>query len=275
MLPPRAYVFLGLNGLRILSIITILLVFSSSIVTLVHDVKAVNNFISGGRVTNLTTDGHPVDDDYIQGSTVPNQPAGAFWAVLNRLLIVVQLIVLFLAELGWPSKFFRNYFPVLGPDFGMGALGVIQCLLGAAVLSHHVDDFALASAFLLVAVGCLNILAGLIWREGGKSKRSLLSWRGESKDLLPTHQTGGSIPPFTGSPQFQRSHKLSDSFSDNKPGFGFGRQGEKEAGMKGFLITRPVEALPTFHPTFTGSGRLSPDSGEKHPRDSEATVVAH
>ena len=89
---------------------------------------------------------------------MPNQAAGAFWAVLNRLLIIAQVIALTLSELGWPMRFFEAYFPVLGRNFGVGALGVIQCLLGAAVLSHHVDDFALVSAFLLFSIGCLNIL---------------------------------------------------------------------------------------------------------------------
>lgn len=29
---------------------------------------------------------------------------------------------------GWPAGFFDYYFPVLGSDFGLGALGVMQCL---------------------------------------------------------------------------------------------------------------------------------------------------
>lgn len=35
-----------------------------------------------------------------RNSTVPNQPAGVFWAVLNRLLIIGQTVVLILSELG-------------------------------------------------------------------------------------------------------------------------------------------------------------------------------
>lgn len=89
---------------------------------------------------------------------MPNQPAGVFWAVLNRLLIIFQVIIMILSEVGWPSKFFDKFFPVLGSNFGVGALGVFQCLIGAAVLSHHVDDFALVSAFFLFSLGCLNIL---------------------------------------------------------------------------------------------------------------------
>lgn len=31
-------------------------------------------------------------------------------------------------------------------------------------------------------------------------------------------------------------------------GFGFGRQGEKKAGLKGFLISKPLESLPRYAP---------------------------
>jgi len=63
-----------------------------------------------------------------RGSTVPNQPAGVFWAVVNRLLIIFQVIALILAEVEWPTIFFEHYFPVLGPSFGLGALGIFQSL---------------------------------------------------------------------------------------------------------------------------------------------------
>ena len=59
---------------------------------------------------------------------MPNQPAGVFWAVVNRLLIIAQVIILIFSEIGWPAAFFDRFFPVLGKDFGLGALGVIQCL---------------------------------------------------------------------------------------------------------------------------------------------------
>ena len=70
----------------------------------------------------------PSQPDLYSNSTVPNQPAGVFWAVLNRLLIIGQVFILFLSEIGWPSAFFDRFFPVLGDGFGVGALGVIQCL---------------------------------------------------------------------------------------------------------------------------------------------------
>jgi hypothetical protein len=44
MLPPRAYLFLALNAVRVLSLIALLLVFSSNITVIVSDIKAVNRF---------------------------------------------------------------------------------------------------------------------------------------------------------------------------------------------------------------------------------------
>ncbi|KAF8064056.1 hypothetical protein FPV67DRAFT_1782420 [Lyophyllum atratum] len=271
MLPPRAYTFIGLNGVRILSIIALTLVFASNIVTLVSDIKAVNRFVTAGRlesnsITDATTTNstlHMVDMDYISGSTVPNQPAGAFWAVLNRLLIIGQTIVLIMSEFGWPASFFSRFFPVLGRDFGLGALGLMQCLIGAAILSHRVDTFTLVAAFFLFSVGCLNILVGLIWRESAKTKRSVTSWREHAKSALPTHVAGVDVRPAMS----VASSSVSNMWGGNdgktraseagsgKSGFGFGRQGEKAAGLKGYLISKPIESLPRYaaRPTHTGS----------------------
>jgi hypothetical protein len=65
---------------------------------------------------------------FLSYSTVPNEPAGEFWAVLNLLLIIFQILALILSEIGWPMEFFNRYFPVLGSEFGLGPLGVIECL---------------------------------------------------------------------------------------------------------------------------------------------------
>ncbi|KAJ7079959.1 hypothetical protein B0H15DRAFT_890994 [Mycena belliarum] len=256
MLPPRAYTFIGLNGLRILSIIALLLVLSSNIVTLVHDVQSFDRFqagktaVSDAAATN-TTAANILDSDYIIGSTIPNQAAGVFWAVLNRLLILFQVIILLLSEFGWPSAFFRRFFPVLGKDFGLGALGIIQCLLGAAILSHHVDRFSLVAAFFLFSIGCLNMLVGLIFRESAKSKRSITSWREHGKNALPTHVAGVNIRPVaSAAPSFVSSVFKGDEKApgEAKIGYGFGTAGERAAGLKGYLISKPIESLPRYAP---------------------------
>lgn len=55
MFGSRSYVFLGLNAVRALSLIGLILVFASSIVTLVHDVKAVNAFVKAGQAASENT----------------------------------------------------------------------------------------------------------------------------------------------------------------------------------------------------------------------------
>lgn len=225
----RVYTFIGLNALRALSIIALVLLFASSIVTLAHDIEGVNRFVAAAKsnADNSTDTDTLVNCDYIDGTTVPNQPAGVFWAVMNRLLIIGQVIVLMLSEVGWPAAFFARFFPVLGRDFGLGALGIIQCLIGAAVLSHHVDDFSLVSGFFVFSIGCLNMFFGLIFRASAKTKRSIFSWREEKKSVLP--QTDVSTLP------------------SSKVGYGFGRQGKKAAAWNGYpTISAPVESLPRY-----------------------------
>jgi len=262
MLPRRGYIFIFLNIVRLLSIVGLLLVFASNVVVLANDIKAVNRFVAEGSNNSLvmtnTTDGTLLecDMDYIEGSTVPNQPAGVFWAVVNRLLILFQVIILLLSEFNWPQKFFNSFFPVLGEGFGLGALGVFECLIGAAVLSHHIETFAKVSAFFLFSIGCLNILLGLIFREKSRDKRSLTSWKESNKSVLPTvteevrPNHTGSV--FSGRPSdselAEKARALGFGRQLSSPGDGFGAKGEKAARLKGYLLTTPPEALPRYAP---------------------------
>lgn len=269
MLPPRGYIFIGLNILRLLSVVALVLVFSSSILGIVHDVQSVNKFRNpdpASESAKNSTVARFKSTEYILNSQVPNQPAGEFWAIVNRLLIIGQIIVLFISEVGVFTPFFDKFFPVLGKSFGLGAIGLFQCFIGAAVLSHHVDAFALVSAWFLFAIGCINILAGLIWRERSRSKRSITSWRDMKKsDVLPKNlrdlkTTYQGVMAPSPPPSF---HSHSNSVADEKSGFsldadtapaakfsgfGFGRQGEKAAAAKGFLISKPLESLPRYMP---------------------------
>jgi len=263
---------MGLNAVRALSLVSLVLVFSSTILVMVTNIKAVNAFNANRDNSTL------LNCDYIEGSSVPNQPAGVFWAVVASLLIICQTIILGLSEVGWPMAFFDRYFPVLGSEFGLGALGIFQCLISTQILSHHVDDFTLVSAFFLFALGCLNMLLGLIFRESAKAKRSISSWRAEVKGVLPSSQD--NRPVFVNnsesvsrafSPTGEKSHyvKRQDSAaSDNrswrsaeKTGYGFGRQGEKSAALRGFILQKPAESLPRYMtpppPASTRSANLA------------------
>lgn len=268
MIPPRGYVFIGLNIIRVLSIVSLLLMLASSLYTMVHDVKAVNQLMVDER-HGLNTTIVQETNDYIAGSTVPHQTAGAFWAVVNRLFIIFQVIVLICSEFGWPSAFFDKFFPVLGRDFGLGALGIFQCLLGAAVLSHHSDTFALVAAWFVFGIGCVNALfIGLIFRGTARERRSIFAWRERARDILPTANVAGHkidvvdaaerFGGFVASQMEKRQHSRNESVQSlrrdhtgasdrsNFSGLGFGRQGEKAAAQRGYMINRPVEALPPY-----------------------------
>lgn len=182
--------------------------------------------------------------------------------------------------------FFDRFFPVLGSNFGLGPLGIFQglyvpffqvsrsnvpvltvcrlfavCLsIGATILSHHCDDFTLVAAFFLFAVGCVNMLLGLIFRESAKSKRSIRAWRSGSDHVLPiqsqmtgttavTSQHTGKAPKSTFRQSLFGGRKADplefgvqreETGLVDKSGFGFGRQGEKKAGLKGTLDSSSV-----------------------------------
>ena len=104
------------------------------------------------------------------------------------------------------------------------------------MLSHFVDDFALVSAFFLFALGCVNVIVGLVWRESAKVKRSITSWRELDKNVLPVHATGFSTRSTVSSFGEKNGDANDDSLfmnSTGRPGMGFGRQGEKAAATRG------------------------------------------
>lgn len=120
---------------------------------MVNDVTAVNSFMEEARVSGNSTESLLENCDYIEyvqviqsngfvtdidysNSTVPNQTAGVFWAVVNRLFIIFQVIMLVLSELGRPAQFFDRFFPVLGSSFGLGPLGIFQGLYVAFHFYH-------------------------------------------------------------------------------------------------------------------------------------------
>jgi len=151
---------------------------------------------------------------------------------------------------------FDKFFPVLGTTFGLGPLGVFECLIGATILSHYVDDFTLVAAFFLFAIGCLNILLGLIFGVKAKQKRSVRAWRSGSDDVLPP--VGGKRPAFTRPDSsyvasfFKQGEKQefgATPTNGTTSGLGFGRNGEKAAGLKGaysFTSTR-LELANIWH----------------------------
>ena len=151
------------------------------------------------------------------------------------------MLLCILAEFGWPDSLFQRVLPILSSDYGVGPIGLLECLLAAQVLSHHVDAFPMVAAFFLFAVGCLNVIVALIFGKAAKTHRSLFSWK--NRNELP--RTAADLAHMAGVPGpivSVASSAASSIFSEKKHehnssqehnGYGFGRQGEKAAGLKG------------------------------------------
>jgi hypothetical protein len=120
------------------------------------------------------------------------------------------------------------------------------------------------------------MLLGLIFRESAKAKRSISSWRADVKGVLPTSQDNRPVfvnnnftsAAFSPSSEKETYVKRQDTTaSDNgswksteKAGHGFGRQGEKSAALRGFILQKPVESLPRYMappPASTRSANLA------------------
>ena len=100
------------------------------------------------------------------------------------------------------------------------------------------------------------MLLGLVFRESAKDRRSLLSWRAEAKGILPKTADldsskryvftgkGGSEPFVARSLSTNKTEKSAgygwgEDVKHEWTGYGFGRQGEKAAGMKGLFTLGP------------------------------------
>jgi hypothetical protein len=141
----------------------------------------------------------------------------------------------------------------------------------------------------MFALGCVNILAGLIWRQSAKNKRSVTTWREQEKNVLPTHDAGFSSRSTVSSFGDKNGDIGDDSLfisSSGKSGMGFGRQGEKAANMRGnlffstyhfvefpysfsfsgYIISPPMETLPRYIPPPSVAGEDSDLDGSSGSR---------
>jgi len=228
----HTFKFYGLNLVRFISVLSFILVLAGSFDVMVTDIIAVNNFHKESREPGSSVDEVLGGCDYIRNSTVPHQTGGVAWAVINRLFIIAQVTILAFSELGWFARLFDKFFPVLGPGFGLGPLGIFQCLIGGTVLSHHVRKISLGAAFLLFSVGCLNILIGLSLGVTAKTIRS-----------------GGTAPPERRSSAFYGSATEAAPGPGDSEGLGFGKDAEKAATMEGIPLPECPPPAPAYSPS--------------------------
>ncbi|KAF8668081.1 mfs general substrate transporter [Rhizoctonia solani] len=294
----------GLNIVRALSIAALILVISSSIVIMVRDANALCREIDL-RVKSQSNelDRNPnIGQAYMPWSTVPLQPGGGFFAILSRLLIILQCILLILAELGWPHSFFIKFVPILGHEYGVGILGLIQALLSTLILSHRIPTFPLISAFILFAVACLNIIIGLILREKvhnyrawsvttpnevcpelalPKNRRISFRPRGKRSTIFnsvgdPTCSKIEKLPIYTES--YESKNQRSEALTSNKPplvvtSLGFGRQAQQGAEAEWCCLPIPEHSHPKLRSRRDGSVEKEDFSDERVAHKSKRTLL--
>lgn len=164
MLPLKGLVFVGLNLLRALSIVTTLLVFSATIRLMVNDSKAYNIVKSSD-----TLDAVKSECDYIPDTDIPSTTWGLFWAQLNRSWILCLCVICVLSGkfrkkirivadpkqlescMGPLEQIFNSSIPILGPSFSTVPLGFIQIMVSTCQM-HQIQSNSIGTDKLFVAI---------------------------------------------------------------------------------------------------------------------------
>ncbi|KAJ1031515.1 hypothetical protein NDA13_001906 [Ustilago tritici] len=166
--------FLGLNALRLVSLIVIILVFTTLIMGLVEDVRDYHN-------DAIMDEAEAEDCAYVPGTSIPMQTWGIFWVELHRMLLIVGVVALFLAECSFFSivrleQASQTWFPVLSRTRGLAALGCVHVVIATSILSHYLDEFPLVVSWVLFVIGMCYLCLGLAFHSHPlKDGRSLFS----------------------------------------------------------------------------------------------------
>ncbi|KAG8760107.1 hypothetical protein FRC14_004093 [Serendipita sp. 396] len=225
---PKFYI---LNVLRAFSLLSLLFVFIANLVILAEDVRALRQ---------------PVDKDhedceYIEGTSVPNQPAGNFRAFLSIALNLVEVVILVLAEIGFPESFFKNWIPCLDKEHSLVGVGVLEFLLAAHFASQFLDTFPLVASFFLLIAGILNI--STMYFDRPKFFRSYTFWKGSrSTNDMSTVESGASrtMSPYNGPSAAPSIFTEKEHSSPVQGVYGFARQDEP-------VLSRPLSP-PNYSP---------------------------
>ncbi|GHJ85335.1 hypothetical protein NliqN6_1737 [Naganishia liquefaciens] len=270
-----ASAFIVLNVVRFLSIVALILIMVSQMVGASNDAVAYRESELPNAVSNTTYLSIDEDCDYFELTSVPDQPGGIFWAILNRTFIIIVIFILLPTELIIPVKrltqFYLDYIPVISPSHGLGILGVVQCWIASTVLSKYVqrtpqtkaahkiyttynDKFETLRPFADVAVSAMSKNKNPAPAQPGSDRQAYSSTenllhKDEKKSQTYTEpdvdrpsgsQTAHGEP--SGTKRFSKVQGV--KFGS----FGFGKQAQKSGNLKGLVITRPMETLPRFAP---------------------------
>ncbi|RHZ67251.1 hypothetical protein Glove_302g26 [Diversispora epigaea] len=129
-------VWISLNLLRLLSIISLMLVIATCIIVNVKGFPGIG-----------------------QSNTI--------FQFLNRIVIAIEALVLILTEIGWPRKIF-NWFPMLDDSHSWTFFGFLQMITGSLILGYdsgiNSTEFLGYSLFTFIIVpGWFVFIIGIIY----------------------------------------------------------------------------------------------------------------
>jgi hypothetical protein len=178
--------FFLLNALRGLSMLSLLFVLIANFVIMAQDIQALKH---------ESHDPESEDCDYIEASSVPNQAAGTFRAFFIIALNLIEIIVLFLSETGFPASLFQKWIPCLDNEHSLVGLGVLQVLLAAQMMSHFLEPFPLVACFFLLIAGFFNIFT--MYFDRPRFFRSYEFWKGARADNQVKSMESGRTHAYT------------------------------------------------------------------------------
>ncbi|SPO21126.1 uncharacterized protein UTRI_00603 [Ustilago trichophora] len=166
--------FIGLNALRLVSLVVIILVFTTLIMGLIEDVRDYHN--------DANMDEARIEDcAYVPGTSIPMQTWGIFWVEFHRALLLLGVVALFFAELSWfgisrLEQASQIWFPILSRTRGLAALGCVHVVIATSILSHYLDEFPLVVSWMLFIIGLCYLCLGIAFHSHPlKDGRSLFS----------------------------------------------------------------------------------------------------
>jgi len=233
--------FILLNALRGLSMISLLFVLIANIVIMAQDIQAIQHGV---------TDKNHEDCDYIENSGVPNQPAGTFRAFFIIALNIVEVVVLFLSETGFPPAFFKAWIPCLATESSLVGVGVLEVLLAAQMMAHFLDSFPLVACFFLLIAGFFNIFT--MYFDRPRFFRSIHFWRTRALPGQTATMESGVSRQYS-----QQSHHAPTSaapsiYTEKEHGYGFARHVDADnlvtRSMSPPGVARSTSSPPTYSP---------------------------
>ncbi|KAJ9476624.1 hypothetical protein PHBOTO_000310 [Pseudozyma hubeiensis] len=155
--------FLGLNAIRLVSLVVILLVIATLIMGLVEDVRDYHN----GAIMD---EAEAEDCAYVPGTSIPMQTWGIFWVELHRALLLLGVVALLFAELSWfgiakLEHAAQIWFPALSRTRGLAVLGAVHVVIATSMLSHYLDEFPLVVSWMLFVIGMLYLCLGFAFHR--------------------------------------------------------------------------------------------------------------